>query len=219
MKGNILWIEGKRSDNPDFVTALRKRGYQVESVSSGSEALIRLPEFNPDMVIVYAATLRSNGKRICRSIQKYSSSIGILLIADGGQPVLDDDCVNETLILPFTARKLISRLEPYLPWGNDQVLTAGPIQLDLDNRRVRCQERQSRLTPSLTALLKVLMEHQGEIIHREQLFRQVWQTEYTGDTRTLDVHISWLRHAIEENPRSPVFIKTIRGVGYRLDAK
>jgi DNA-binding response OmpR family regulator len=217
MKGRILWIEGKRSDNPDFVSALRKRGFQVDSVSSGNEALLRLPEFTPDMVVVYAATLRSSGKRICRSVQKYSPRIGILVITDGTQPAFDDECVNTQLTLPFTARKLISRIEPYLPWGTDQVLVAGPIQLDLENRRVRCFDRQGRLTPSLLALLKVLMEHPGEVIRREQLFRQVWQTEYTGDTRTLDVHISWLRHIIEENPRSPVFIKTVRGVGYRLD--
>jgi DNA-binding response OmpR family regulator len=217
MKGKILWIEGKRSTNPDFVVALRKHGYQVEQVSSGNEALLRLPEYNPDMVVVYAATLRSSGRRICRSIQKFSEHIGILLISDGSQPALSDDCVSELLVLPFTARKLISRLEPFLPWEDDQTITAGPIQLDLDNRRVRCYERQARLTPSLAALLRVLIEHPGEVVQREQLFRQVWQTEYTEDTRTLDVHISWLRHAIEENPRNPVFIKTVRGVGYRLD--
>jgi DNA-binding response OmpR family regulator len=61
------------------------------------------------------------------------------------------------------------------------------------------------------------MDHSGEALEREQLFREVWKTEYTGDTRTLDVHISWLRQAIEEDPRNPQFLKTIRGVGYRLD--
>jgi len=61
------------------------------------------------------------------------------------------------------------------------------------------------------------MQHPGEVIERGQLFREVWNTEYTGDTRTLDVHISWLREALEENPRQPTFLKTIRGVGYRLD--
>ena len=61
------------------------------------------------------------------------------------------------------------------------------------------------------------MEHPGEMLERERLFREVWKTEYTGDTRTLDVHISWLRQAIEVDPRKPHFLKTIRGVGYRLD--
>jgi DNA-binding response OmpR family regulator len=61
------------------------------------------------------------------------------------------------------------------------------------------------------------MEHVGEVMERQRLFREVWKTEYTGDTRTLDVHISWLRDIIEENPRQPHYLKTIRGVGYRLD--
>ena len=61
------------------------------------------------------------------------------------------------------------------------------------------------------------MEHHGEVVEREQLFKEVWETDYTGDTRTLDVHISWLRRAIELDPLKPKFLKTIRGVGYRLD--
>jgi DNA-binding response OmpR family regulator len=63
----------------------------------------------------------------------------------------------------------------------------------------------------------MLMENTGEVLERKNLFRRVWKTEYTGDTRTLDVHISWLRRAIEHDPRRPRFLKTIRGVGYRLD--
>jgi DNA-binding response OmpR family regulator len=84
---------------------------------------------------------------------------------------------------------------------------------------VRCQEKESQLTPRLTRLLKVLMQHPAEVVERENLFRQVWNTEYTGDTRTLDVHVSWLRQAIEIDPHKPQFLKTIRGVGYRLDTQ
>ncbi|MCZ7552982.1 MAG: helix-turn-helix domain-containing protein [Anaerolineales bacterium] len=83
---------------------------------------------------------------------------------------------------------------------------------------MRCQGREATLTPRLAQLLKMLLEHSGEVIERDELFRQIWHTEYTLDTRTLDVHISWLRQAIEEEPRKPRFLKTIRGVGYRLDA-
>lgn len=216
-KGKILWIEGKRADSPDFIAALRKRGYQIDTVASGNEALLRLPEYAPDLVVVQAASLRTSGKRICRSIQKYSQSLPILLINDITLPALSDNCAKEVLTLPFTPRKLISRINPLLPWASDNVLTCGSIQLDLDQRRVRCNDKQSRLTPHLTHLLRLLMEHPGEIQPREQLFRLVWNTEYTGDTRTLDVHISWLRRAIEVDPRKPVHIKTIRGFGYRLD--
>jgi DNA-binding response OmpR family regulator len=66
-------------------------------------------------------------------------------------------------------------------------------------------------------LLKTLIEHQGEVIERNALFSQVWETDYTDDTRTLDVHISWLRRAIEVDPTAPKFLRTVRGVGYRLD--
>ncbi|MBP1700935.1 MAG: putative response regulator [Chloroflexi bacterium] len=219
MKGKILWIQGKKLDSPDFIAALRKRGYQVEAVSSGNAALLRMPEWDPNLVVVHAASLRTSGKRICQSIQKQAPKMAILVISESAHSNPNDPCANEVLVLPFTARKLIGRLDSYMPWGDDQVLLAGPIQLDLDNRRVRCQERQARLTPALTALLKLLMEHPGELLEREQLFRQVWHTEYTGDTRTLDVHISWLRYALEEDPRHPVLIKTVRGVGYRLDVE
>jgi DNA-binding response OmpR family regulator len=87
----------------------------------------------------------------------------------------------------------------------------------MEQRRVRCLGKKSRLTPRLVSLLRNLMEHPGVVIERAELFKQVWDTEYTADTRTLDVHVSWLREAIEVDPRQPRFLKTIRGVGYRLD--
>jgi DNA-binding response OmpR family regulator len=87
----------------------------------------------------------------------------------------------------------------------------------MDQRWVRSQDRQTSLTPRLVNLLQVLIKRKGEVIDRRELFRLVWDTGYTGDTRTLDVHISWLRQAIEEDPRHPRLIKTVRGVGYRLD--
>ena len=81
---------------------------------------------------------------------------------------------------------------------------------------MRCKGREARLTPRMAHLLHVLLLHAGEAVERQKLFSEVWETQYTGDTRTLDVHISWLREALEEDPRQPQFLKTIRGVGYRL---
>ena len=78
-------------------------------------------------------------------------------------------------------------------------------------------EKHVSLTPRLVRLLQALMEHPGEVFDRGELFRYVWETGYTGDTRTLDVHVSWLRQAVEQDPRHPDYIKTVRGVGYRLD--
>jgi len=216
MKARILWIEGKRAESPPFVPSLRKKGYTIETVPTGSEALSRLPDFDPDLVVVNAASMRTSGKRICSSVRKNSNGVPVLLISEPDL-ISEDLCANVILALPFTTRKLLNRIRPLLPGDSGKMLHTGPIRLDLDRRQVRCQGRESVLTPRLTQLLKAFMDHPGEALERERLFRDVWNTEYTGDTRTLDVHISWLRQAIEEDPRKPRFLKTIRGVGYRLD--
>jgi DNA-binding response OmpR family regulator len=216
MKARILWIEGKRANSPSFVPSLRKREHDVQIVETGKAGLAALPDFDPDLVVVHAASLRSNGKRICNNLRHLDERMPIVLILDEGVPT-PETSANVILKLPFTSRKLLNRVIPLLPADEEQILHVGPIRLYTDMKKVRCQGRESRLTPRLTKLLKTLMANPGVVQEREALFREVWNTQYTGDTRTLDVHISWLRQAIEENPRKPKFLKTIRGVGYRLD--
>jgi DNA-binding response OmpR family regulator len=213
----LLVIEGKHADHPAFVPALRKKGFVVETVSNGIHALARLAAgIKPDVVVVNAASLRTSGKRICHSLREKSPKIPILLI-------LDPDCELEKvdadiiLSLPFTAQKLVNRIRHLLPGDGNDNIHAGPIWLDVQKRIVRCQEKQTRLTPRLLRLLQTLIDHQGEVLERKALFSKVWETDYTDDTRTLDVHISWLRRAIEVDPEDPIILKTIRGVGYRLD--
>jgi DNA-binding response OmpR family regulator len=217
MKPRILWIEGKRADSPSFVPGLRKQGYTVETAATGEEALAILAGLDPDLIVVNAASMRTSGRRICGSMRARSNGTPVVLIADAERSAGNDSCAEATLTLPFTLRKLLNRIRPLLPGEGDNLLHVGPIRLDLERRRVRCQGQDTTLTPRLAQLLKTFMEHPGEALERERLFREVWNTEYTGDTRTLDVHISWLRHALEKDPRRPVFLKTIRGVGYRLD--
>lgn len=214
----ILWIEGKRAEGPSFVPNLRKKGYAVEVVSTGVAALEQLLHIDPDLAVVHAASLRSSGKRICRAMREKANGLPIVLINSAEQPLAKEDvCANVVLTLPFTYRKLLNRIVPLLPGDGGSMLHVGPIRLDAGKKRVRCQGREARLTPRLVHILRILMQHPGEVLERGELFRQVWETEYTEDTRTLDVHISWLRRAIEEDPRTPQFLKTIRGVGYRLD--
>ena len=175
-----------------------------------------MPGLDPDLIIVNAASMRTTGRRICSSLREVANGVPVLLISSPERPALRN-CADVVLTLPFTARKLVNRIKPLLHGEGRNLLHTGPIRLDLERKRVRCQGREKTLTPRLIQLLKTFMERPGEALERERLFRVVWNTEYTGDTRTLDVHISWLRQAIEENPRNPQFIKTIRGVGYRLD--
>jgi DNA-binding response OmpR family regulator len=118
---------------------------------------------------------------------------------------------------PFTARKLINRVDRLIPGDESETMKVGPIKLDKAKNRVYTKKRQSRLTPKLARLLEIFLNNPGRLMMRKTLIRKVWHTDYTGDTRTLDVHISWLRQAIEEDPSNPEMLKTIRGMGYRLD--
>jgi len=217
-KAKILWIEGRRVTNPSFVPVLRKKGFEVEKVSTGKAALERVVKEDHDLVVVDAASMRTSGKRICTALKERVNGLPIMLIADSETDVAARrQHANVVLNLPFTARKLINRMRPLLPDDEDSMLKAGPIWLDLDSRQVRCHGKKSALTPRMVRLLRMLIDHKGEVVDREELFKKVWRTDYTGDTRTLDVHISWLRRALEKNPRKPQLLKTIRGVGYRLD--
>jgi DNA-binding response OmpR family regulator len=217
MKARILWVEGKRTDYTSFVPSLRKKEFWVEIVPTGSAAMARLVEVDPDLVVVNAASLRSSGKRICNEIREKSSELPIVLIVSPEHATSGITTANVILELPFTSRKLLNRIAPLLPGDGKNILHVGFIRLDLERKRVRCLGREARLTPRMTHLLQVLLLHAGEAVDRQKLFSEVWDTKYTVDTRTLDVHISWLREALEEDPRQPQFLKTIRGVGYRLD--
>lgn len=217
MNIKILLIEGKQPDHPSFAPGLTKKGCQVEIVPNGSVALARMVSLDPDLAIVDAASLRTSGRRICQSLRREVETLPIVLILPKGSDQNEKVDANVILNLPFTVQKLINRIRPFMPEDEKSLLHVGPIRLNLKQRQVRCLTRQSRLTPHLVTLLKLLMEHPGEVMERTALFRMAWKTEYTGDTRTLDVHISWLRRALEVDPRHPRFLKTVRGVGYRLD--
>jgi DNA-binding response OmpR family regulator len=212
----ILIIEGQHAEIPSFATDLQKKGFLVETVQTGNQAEARLDEVSPDLVVVNAASLRSSGVRICRSLQNKNDKLPIILIL-GPEKTVSKEAADVILTLPFTVQKLANRIKPLLPSDGKNVIHAGPIHLDTERRRVRCLSKNAKLTPRLVTLLNILMEHHGEVVEREYLFKEVWETDYTGDTRTLDVHVSWLRRAIELDPLKPKFLKTIRGVGYRLD--
>jgi DNA-binding response OmpR family regulator len=215
----ILLIGSRRNDHLSFAAGLTKKGYLVESVPSGAAALAHLETAIPDLVVIDASSMRTSGKGICQSLHKKISTLPIVLVMDRNGDPNDSSGANAVLVLPFTMQKLVNRVKHLLPILDNHGLTAGPISLDLEQHRAILETRQIQLTPRLVMLLKILMQRPGEVIEREALFREAWETDYTGDTRSLDVHMSWLRRAIEENPRHPKYIKTIRGVGYRLDVE
>ena len=213
----ILLIEGKRADYPTFYTGLTRKGYQVVLTSSGSDGLKQITGKGLHVVVINAPSMRTSGRRICKSIHQINPNLPVVLIVDEGTKIKNQFDADVILELPFTLQKLLNRVKVLEPPEDDNLLVVGPIQLDMKNNWVRCNDKHASLTPRLVQLLKMLMEQPGEIIERTELFSKVWETTYTGDTRTMDVHISWLRQALEDDPRHPEYIKTIRGIGYRLD--
>ena len=212
----LLVIEGRHAEIPSFASDLQKKGFDVQTAQNGSQAVARLKEVSPSLVVINAASLRSTGLRICQSIREKDPKLPIILILESDNEV-SKDAADAVLALPFTVQKLTNRIKPLLPGDGKNVLHIGPIRLDLEKRRVRCLGKSTKLTPRLVTLLHLLMDKHGEVVEREPLFKKAWETNYTGDTRTLDVHISWLRRAIELDPDNPKLLKPIRGVGYRLD--
>lgn len=212
----LLVIEAKHAEIPSFAADLQKKGFDVHIAANGSKAISLMKEVSPSLVVVNAASLRSTGLRICQSIREKDAKLPIILILEDEKEI-SKDAADSVLVLPFTVQKLVNRIKPLLPGDGKNVLHVGPIRLDLEKRRVRCLGKSTKLTPRLVTLLHLLMDKHGEVVERESLFKKAWETNYTGDTRTLDVHISWLRRAIELDPDNPKFLRTIRGVGYRLD--
>lgn len=213
----ILLIESERANAPSFAPALEKKGYSVATHHQVDAALARLADSRPDLLILDAASMKTSGTRMSRAARGALNGVPIVLVAPAGTRVDPGNGATLTLVHPLTPRKLLNRVARLLPGDDSFSLEVGPIKLNLAQRKVRCRGKDSRLTPKQARLLEVFMHNPGKLLTRATLIRQVWHTDYTGDTRTLDVHMSWLRRSLDEDPRRPGLLKTIRGMGYRLD--
>jgi DNA-binding response OmpR family regulator len=213
----ILLIESGRANAPSFAPALEKKGYKVSIRHKLPEALKAAIKNEPDMVILDAASMNTSGTRLCRRARAELDGIPIILISPEDTRPDHGSGASLMLVHPFTARKLLNRVDRLLPVDEDFTIEAGPIHLDLVHFKVRCGKKDTRLTPRVAKLLELFLQSPGKLLTRKTIIRKIWHTDYTGDTRTLDVHMSWLRKAIEPDPKRPRYIKTIRGMGYRLD--
>src|SRR3989337_439276 len=189
---SILLIESGRPSAPSFASALEKKGFAVQVCHKVPTAVAQARKNAPDVLVLDAASMRTSGTRMCRSARSSLDGIPIILISPEGSEPDPGNGSTVNLVLPFR-----------------------PIKLNLAQRKVRVRGREGRLTPKQAKLLELFLNNPGKLLTRERLIHEVWLTDYTGDTRTLDVHMSWLRQAIEANPKRPTFLKTIRGLGYR----
>jgi two-component system phosphate regulon response regulator PhoB len=161
--------------------------------------------------------MRSSGVRSCRRLRRQFVETPMIHIRPAG--MAEDRAAEADIYLaaPFTPRKLLNRVRALLPADAtvEQIVRAGNITLFCGKRSVDIDGRgERRLTPKLCRLLEELLRHPNEVVSRGQLMENVWHTTYVGDTRTLDVHIRWVREMIEKDPSRPEMLRTARGKGY-----
>ena len=177
----------------------------------------------PIFLVIDATQRDTNAERTCRQLHQSLPKTRILLLLVAQVTPSERSGADITLQQPFTARKVINAIKQLLPAEEGKWLTTGPIRLNVTVRRLHINGRDVPLTPKQSALLELLMRHEGEVVTRRSLIREVWETDFVGDTRTLDVHISWLRGILADDPsdRSQLtrYIKTVRSQGYRLVAE
>lgn len=217
----LLLVEGRGNGSDSLAEALHKVGYQLFVAHTGKLALDWSDQHRPDLVIFDAASMRTNGVRTCRRLRRVLGETPLIHIRLPGQPEDPLDAQADVYLEhPFTPRKLINRIRTLLPAddNDEEVARYGPITLYLSKPSVDVGgQGEKRLTPKLMQLLQEFIRHPNEVVTRRQLMQNVWKTDYVGDTRTLDVHIRWVRELIEENPAQPKLLHTVRGKGYLLN--
>jgi DNA-binding response OmpR family regulator len=211
----ILYIEPISHPQESLRADLEKREYFVSAISNEQTAVERIKADALQIVIVDALAAAHRGEEICRTIRLRGVDQPILLLLPEGDKPSPKVQADMVLIKPFTIRKVVNRIEKLLAEPNTHILQVGDIQLNCRTRLVRQGNRPlQKLTPKQTKLLETLMRHPGEVLTRRFLMKHVWQTDYLGDTRTLDVHIRWIREKIEPDPSAPTHIVTRRRIGY-----
>ncbi len=213
----VLLVERGSSLYPSHASALRKRGYALTMRRSVKDAIQHVAADQPHIAVLDAASMHTSGARMTQQLARHLNGTPLLLLCPEETNPAAKGFADIVLVHPFTYRKVLNRIAQLRPPSRDRELRIGPIRLDLATRILRCRHNSTKLTPKLVSLLRLLIANRGRVVRREDLMREVWDTDYTGDMRTIDVHMSWLRKVLEPDPNSPRYLKTVRGIGYRLD--
>lgn len=223
---NILLVDDDQLITGPVKAALVASGFVVEVAHDGATGLSLALQRRPDVVVLDVMMPEMDGWQVCRALRE-KSTVPILMLTALGEEV---DRVlglelgaDDYLTKPFSTRELLARIRAMLrrvalehrePANNR--LQAGRLMLDLDTRQATLNGEPLRLRFKEFELLSLLMSRPGEVFSRAVLFDRVWGTDWIGDTRTLDVHVRWLREKIEADPAHPQMIQTVRSVGYRF---
>lgn len=211
----ILVVQGVGRNG--LTKMLEKHGYSVLRALNGKQAVAQVKETSPSLAVIDPSSLRINPARLSHMLKRAAEDVLVMWVLDKGTSVSQDGLADAWVERPLSSRKFIGRVRKLLPEPQLKTLKAGDLEFDIEERQVISGKRQARLTPKQAKLLEALMRHPNEVLSRRYLMKNVWSTDYLGDTRTLDVHIRWVREAIEEDPSNPMYVRTVRGVGYRFD--
>lgn len=218
-------------DEPSIVTLLsfnlEKAGFDVVTANTGTEALEKISDVSPDLVILDLMLPEMDGMDVCKKMRQQYIFIPILMLTardDELDKILGLELgADDYMTKPFSPREVVARVKAILrrsslgDQAQGQTLSVGEITVFPDNYEARFRGEEMALTPKEFELLVYLIRNKGRVLTREQLLNAVWNYEFAGDTRIVDVHVSHLREKIEDVTRKPVYIKTVRGLGYKLE--
>ena len=224
----ILMVEDEESITVPLAEALEREGFDTQVSGTVKEALELTERALPDLVLLDVMLPDGSGYDVCRRLRERSRVPIIMLTARGeetdrivGLELGADDYV----VKPFSAREVAARIRAVLrrtdaegSAGRDGSLEVGPVQLDPDRRSASVEGQQLELTRKEFELLELLLREAGNVVSRERLIDEVWDVNWFGSTKTLDVHVSSLRRKLGDDSADPRFIHTLRGVGFRFAA-
>ena len=230
-KKKILVVEDDRTLRETLRYNLVAEGFEVLVASDGGEGLVRARQDNPDVIVLDLMLPSLSGVEVCKALRRDGSIVPVIMLTArdaeidrvSGLESGADDYVPK----PFSMRELIARvtaqirrmdmLKSVAQSSSDQVLDLGALVINRSSRVVTLNGKALDLRPREFDLLAHLAANPGRVYTRDQLLQDVWGFEYSGDTRTVDVHVRWLRLKIEKDPAKPTLLGTVRGVGYRIN--
>jgi two-component system OmpR family response regulator len=226
MSSKILIVE----DDLNLLEALkynvRKEGYDVASAVDGVQALEVARSDKPDLILLDIMLPKISGFEVCRILRKEMNVPILMLTArdDEVDKVVGLDLgADDYMTKPFSMRELLARIRAMLRRAEIQTpitetpFRFGDIEIDIGHHLITKAGKALNVTPKEFDLLTFLAKNKGLVLTRDKLLEKVWGYDYSGDTRTVDVHVRWLREKIEDNPDKPKHLITVRGVGYKLE--
>ncbi|MGD0692989.1 MAG: response regulator transcription factor [Acidimicrobiales bacterium] len=228
-RANILLVEDEESFVDALTIGLDREGFDVAIARDGQQAMALFGAETFDLVLLDLMLPKMSGLDVCRQMRAISE-VPIIIVSAKGEEVdmvlMLEIGADDYVTKPYRLRELVARIRAVLrrrethenvPASDDEI-QLGPIRMDIDARRCYVNGEEIKLRKKEFALLRLLLENPGRVLTREVLIDRIWGSDYVGDTKTLDVHIKRLRTLIEDNPKNPEHITTVRGVGYRYEA-